>query len=107
MKNLVVVEVSIVPIGTGETGISHYIAACLEVLEGKKDLSYRLTPMGTVLEGPLDEVLKVIHQMHEVPFEKGASRLITNIKIDDRRDKPVTMATKVESVLKLRPSVKV
>lgn len=107
MKNRVVAEVSIIPIGTGDTGISRYVAACLEVLEGKKELSYRLTPMGTVLEGSLDEILRVIQQMHEVPFEKGASRVITNIKIDDRRDKPATMTGKVESVLKLRPSVKV
>ncbi|MCJ7828860.1 MAG: thiamine-binding protein, partial [Dehalococcoidia bacterium] len=47
MKGKVVAEVSIVPIGTADAGISRYIAASLEVLEGKKDLSYRLTPMGT------------------------------------------------------------
>jgi len=40
--------------------------------------------------------------MHEVPFEKGASRVITTLKVDERRDKPSTMAGKVESVLKLR-----
>jgi uncharacterized protein (TIGR00106 family) len=106
MKGQVVAEVSIIPIGTGEAGISHYIAACLEVLEGRKDLTYRLTPMGTAIEGPLDSVFEVIRRMHEVPFSKGASRVVTHLKIDDRRDKPSTMAGKIESVLKLRPSVK-
>ncbi|HIE16804.1 MAG TPA: MTH1187 family thiamine-binding protein [Dehalococcoidia bacterium] len=106
MKNQVISEVSIIPVGTGDTGISHYIAACLEVLEGRGDLSYRLTPMGTVIEGPLDTVMEVTRQMHEIPFSKGASRVVTVIKIDDRRDKPSTMADKIESVLKQLPSVK-
>ncbi|UCH50820.1 MAG: MTH1187 family thiamine-binding protein [Chloroflexota bacterium] len=106
MKERVVAEVSIIPVGTSDTGLSRYIASCLEVLEGSKDLTYRLTPMGTIIEGPLDELLEVLRKMHEVPFSKGASRVVTHLKIDDRRDKPVTMANKVESVLKLRPSTK-
>ena len=106
MKGQVVAEVSIIPVGTGDTGLSRYIAACLEVLEGRKDITYRLTAMGTIIEGPLDKVLEVICKMHEVPFNKGASRVVTFIKIDDRRDKPSTMAGKIESVMKLRPSIK-
>ena len=106
MKGQVVVEVSIVPVGTADAGISRYVAASLEVLEAKKDLSYRLTPMGTVIEGPLVKVLEAIRDMHEVPFRKGAHRVVTSIKIDDRRDKPATMISKLESVRKLRPSIK-
>ena len=106
MKGQVVAEVSIIPVGTGDTGVSHYIAACLQVLEGRKDLSYRLTPMGTVIEGSLGKVFEVTRKMHEIPFSKGASRVVTTIKIDDRRDKSSTMAGKIESVLKLRPSIK-
>jgi len=106
MKGQVVAEVSIVPVGTADAGISRYVAASLEVLESRKDLSYRLTPMGTVIEGPLDKVLDVIRDMHEIPFNKGAQRVVTSIKIDDRRDKTATMISKLESVRKLRPSVK-
>ena len=36
--------------------------------------------------------------MHEVPFEKGALRVSTMVKIDDRRDKPASMHQKVKSV---------
>ena len=106
MKGKVVAEVSIIPVGTGDTGVSHYIASCLEVLEGRKDLTYRLTPMGTVIEGPLGKLLEAIRQMHEAPFSKGALRVVTHLKIDDRRDKAATMNGKVESVRKLRPSIK-
>jgi len=107
MKGRVVSEVSIIPIGTGNTGLSSYIASCLKVLEGIEDLSYRLTPMGTVIEGPLDKLLAAVSEMHEVPFSKGALRVVTYLKIDDRRDKPSTMDSKVESVHKLQPSIEV
>lgn len=106
MNGRVVAEVSIVPVGTADTGISHYVAESIGVLEGKKELKYRLTPMGTVIEGPLIAVLEAIRDMHEVPFNKGALRVVTNIRIDDRRDKPSTMSSKVESVLKLSPKIK-
>src|SRR4030042_6632617 len=101
-----VAEISVVPVGTGSAGLSQYVAACLDVLQGREDISYRLTPMGTVLEGPLDIILEVARKMHEAPFDKGVSRVVTSLKIDERRDKLGTMAGKVESVLKLRPSVK-
>ena len=106
MEGHVVAELSIVPVGTGDARLSHYVAACLEVLEGRKDLSYKLTPMGTVIEGSLDKILEVTRQMHEVPFGRGVSRVVTSLRIDERRDKPITMANKVDSVLKLRPSIK-
>lgn len=101
MKRRVVAEISVVPLGTGNTSLSHYVASCMEVLEGRRDISYQLTPMGTVIEGPLDKVLEVVRLLHEVPFARGASRVLTILKIDDRRDKLSTMAGKVGSVLKL------
>jgi uncharacterized protein (TIGR00106 family) len=106
MNGQVVAEVSIVPIGTSGTGVSRYVADSIGVLEGRKDLTYRLTPMGTVIEGPLDKVLEATRDMHEVPFSKGALRVVTTIRIDDRRDKMSSMSSKVQSVLKLRPSTK-
>ncbi len=106
MNGNVVAEVSIVPVGTADSGLSKYIADSIQVLESKKDLSYRLTPMGTIIEGPLANVLDAIREMHEVPFSKGVLRVVTNIKIDDRRDKVSSMLAKVQSVLQLRPSIK-
>jgi len=106
MKERVIAEVSVIPIGTADTGLSTYVASCLKVLENSKDLTYRLTPMGTIIEGPLDKLLAAVSEMHEVPFSRGALRVVTHLKIDDRRDKPATMDSKVESVLKLQPSIK-
>jgi len=104
-KGSAVAEISVVPVGTGSAGLSQYVATCLDVLQGREDVSYRLTPMGTVLEGSLDIILDVARKMHEAPFDSGVSRVVTSIRIDERRDKPITMNGKMESVLKLRPSV--
>ncbi|MBM3182445.1 MAG: MTH1187 family thiamine-binding protein [Chloroflexi bacterium] len=107
MKGKVIAELSVVPVGTGDAGLSRYVAACLDVLIRRKDVSYQLTPMGTVLEGSLDIILDVVRKMHEAPFGMGVQRVVTTIKIDERRDKLANMVGKVESVRKLRPAVKI
>ena len=65
MNRRVVAEVSVVPLGTGEPGLSSYVAACLDVLKNREDISYELTAMGTILEGPMDNVFEAVKQMHE------------------------------------------
>jgi len=90
-------EVSIVPLGIGKTGVSEYVTGALQELK-KSGLKFRLTPMGTVIEGSLDELLTVIRRMHETPFQKGVKRVYTVIKLDDRRDKESTMESKMKAV---------
>ena len=101
MKDQVVAEISVVPIGSGDKGLSQYVAACLDVLREAKGIKYQLTPMSTILEGSLDNVLEVTRKMHEVPFQKGARRVLTSLKIDQHKDKTLTMTGKVEAVKKL------
>jgi len=92
-----IAEISIVPIGTKSTSVSSYVAACLEVLE-ESGLTYELHGMGTIVEGDLKELFEVVLRMHEVPFEAGALRVVTTLKVDDRRDKEASAKDKVESV---------
>ena len=94
----VVAEVTVVPLGTGSTSLSSYVAEVEKVLAKHKNLKTMLTPMATVLEGDLDEILKVVREMHEVPFQKGAKRVSTRVSIDDRRDKELSMDGKVKAV---------
>jgi uncharacterized protein (TIGR00106 family) len=56
--------------------------------------------MGTVIEGDLDAIFVVLRKMHEVPFGRGAERVSTLIKIDDRRDQDSHgLQGKIDSVL--------
>lgn len=96
---MAIVEVTIVPLGTGSPSVSHYVAEVHKVLEeAPEQIKFQLTPMSTVIEGNLEDLLAVIRRMHEVPFDKGAERVSTSIRIDDRRDKPSTMESKLKSV---------
>ena len=96
---MAIVEVSVVPLGTGSTSLSPYVAACeKELKEHSGDLKYELTAMGTIIEGDLDQILQLVRRLHEVPFKSGAERVSTSIKIDDRRDKSGSIKQKVQSV---------
>ena len=98
MRRMATVEVSIVPLGTKTPSVSKYVARALKVLEGDGDIKFELTPMGTILEGNLDKLLESVRRMHESAFEDGVMRVVTTIRIDDRRDKPLTMGGKIASV---------
>jgi len=94
---MAIMEISIVPIGKGPS-LSAYVADCIRVLKAS-GLPYELTAMGTNIEGPLKDLLRVAHKMHQAPFRKGVGRVLTTIKIDDRRDKKGTLSGKKKSVL--------
>lgn len=76
---MAIVDVSIIPVGTGNPSVSEYVAEVQKVLEKNSDrVKYQLTPMNTIIEGDLPVILEVIQQMHEVPYAKGAQRRCDN-----------------------------
>ncbi|GBG55466.1 hypothetical protein SPFL3102_00892 [Sporomusaceae bacterium FL31] len=95
---MAIVEVTVIPLGTGTPSISHYVAQCHKILEQADDLKHQLTPMSTIIEGDLDRILEILKKLHEVPFANGAQRVSTTIRIDDRRDKELTMQGKIKAV---------
>jgi len=98
MKEQVIAEIHVYPFGTATTSLSRYIAACIDIVRQAQDISYQITAMGTIVQGPLERVLELTQKMHEVPFAMGAKRVATTIRIDDRRDKTQTMEDKVKAV---------
>lgn len=97
---MVIAEVSVVPIGTKTPSVSEYVAKAIKVLREEKGVKYQLTAMGTLVEGELDEVLEAAKKMHECLFDEDVKRVISTIRIDDRRDKKLTISYKVESVMR-------
>jgi uncharacterized protein (TIGR00106 family) len=83
---VVIAEVSIVPVGTGEPGVSRYVEAALRELESS-GLKCTLTPMGTVIEAASpEEVYAAVARAQAAVFELGPGRAYTVIKMDERRD---------------------
>jgi len=95
---VVIARVTVVPLGTSDTSLSKYVAACQQVLENRENIEYELTSMGTILEGDLDEIIQTVRELHEVPFKEGALRVSTSLTIDDRRDKKASRQQKIQSV---------
>jgi uncharacterized protein (TIGR00106 family) len=97
---MAIAEVSVVPLGTESPSVSQYVAKAVRILEQEKDLKYQTTAMGTIVEGDLDRILAVVKKMHEGVFGEGVVRVLTTVKIDDRRDKAQGMKEKVDSLEK-------
>ena len=95
---MAVVEVTVVPLGTAETSLSAFVAQAVRVLR-QSGLRHELTAMGTVITGDLDDILPVVKQMHESCFDSGALRVLTQIRIDDRRDCAASPEQKIRSVM--------
>lgn len=95
---MAILDVSIVPIGTAGTSLSAYVAECVKILNKEKKIKHELTSMGSTLEGNLRDLIQVVMKMHEAPFKKGAKRVLTTVRIDDRRDKKGTMEGKIKAV---------
>ena len=95
---MAICSVSVVPVGTGTTSVSDYVARCHEVLGEREGIRIRLTPMATIIEGELEAIMEAVTAIHRVPFERGAKRVLTTVIIDDRADAPITMGGKVASV---------
>jgi uncharacterized protein (TIGR00106 family) len=100
-KYSVIADLSIIPIGHGETSVGCYVAEAINAVKKVKGLNYEVTPMGTVLEASnLETVFEAVKAAHEAIIAKGILRVASTLRIDDRRDKPRTMKDKVKAIKK-------
>ncbi len=91
---------TIAPVGTESTSIGNYVAA-IKAIDIVNGLSYKITPMGTILEADnLEPILEAVKTAHKALTSKGTLRIESTLIIDDRKDKPRTMKDKVNSVKK-------
>lgn len=93
-----VVNLSIFPIGKAES-LSPYVAEAVKVID-KSGLPYRLTSMGTILEGDWDRVMSVIKKARQAVLKK-CGRVYLTISIDDRGRVKGAMDRKVRSIEKV------
>jgi uncharacterized protein (TIGR00106 family) len=95
-----IMEITVIPLGTKSPSVSKYVAELIDVLKKEKDIKYELTSMSTIIEAEsLDKLFVVAKKMHQLPFDKGAMRVVTSINIDERLDKKSTIQGKKDSVL--------
>ena len=86
-----------IPMGSG-TSASRYVKAIHEVLKSS-GINFVPGPMSTSLEvKSLQELFWVIDAANERLKEMGVQRIVTNIRIDCRLDKEISIHTKLGAV---------
>lgn len=91
----VLAEVSIMPVGVGES-ISRYVAHAVEVIAAS-GLKYKLCPMGTVIEGEIDQIFRAVQQCQQ-RLGSECNRMIINVRMDWRKDQARGIDENVEHV---------
>ncbi len=94
---MALLQLTTIPLGTETASVGGYVAEIQKELENAQ-VSFRLNDMGTVIEGNISELLAIVEKVYEIPFKKGAVRVVTHIIIDDRRDKKVGIGDKINAV---------
>lgn len=92
---MVLAEFSMFPTDKGES-VSKYVSQIIDLID-KSGIEYRLTPMGTVIEGTPEEVFGLIQACLKT-LEPHCNRIYSNIKIDYRKGSDSRMRTKIAKV---------
>jgi uncharacterized protein (TIGR00106 family) len=92
---MVLLEMSITPLGKGES-VSPYVAECVRLVEAS-GLDFELHAMGTIVEGELDEVLDLMRRCIET-VAQHSDRVTCAAKLDYRRGHKGRIKAKVDSV---------
>lgn len=94
---MIVAELSITVLGESSS-ISRFVQVAVEELR-KSGLKTLPGPNGTSIEAVnIDEILGAVRAAHMAVVDTGAKRVVTTLKIDDRRDKPASMETKLRAI---------
>lgn len=93
---MAVAEISVVPLGVGAS-VSSYVVRAVEIVKAS-GLTYELSSMGTNVEGEVAAILDLAGKVHAACFDQGAVRVLTTVKIDDRRDKKLSIDGKKSAV---------
>jgi uncharacterized protein (TIGR00106 family) len=92
---MVLLEFSIAPVGQGES-MSAPVARVLDLID-RSGVPYRLTPMGTILEGEWADVIGVVTRCFEL-MAAEFPRVSLNLRADYRAGPAGRLTSKVEAV---------
>ncbi len=93
---MALMQLTMIPVGSS-VSVGKYVTNIQRYLE-QENATFQLNDMGTLIEGDIKYLLSLLGQIYEIPFKEGALRVVTNITIDDRRDKKIKIGDKVRSV---------
>jgi len=94
---MVIAQLSIAPVGK-EVSLHQYVQLVIDILK-KEQICFETNAMATVIQtNDLATLFSVVHKAHQAVIDAGADRVITELKIDDRRDKQASMHSKISAL---------
>jgi len=94
---MIISQLSIAPLGEG-TSVSKYVKIVVKSIESS-GVKNKTNAMATVIETEdLDTLFDVVKNAHNAMVNAGAKRVITELKIDDRRDKNASSDSKLNAL---------
>lgn len=92
---MVLAEFSMFPTDKGES-VSQWVSQVIRHID-ESGISYRLTPMGTILEGDWNDVMKVITECFQI-LEPQCNRIYVTLKVDYRKGEESRMHSKIQKI---------
>ena len=92
---MTLMEFTMIPLDKGDS-FSKYVARVLDIVD-KSGLDYRLTPMGTIVEGRWTDLLALLDRCF-TSMEEISDRISLSVKFDHRKGHRGRLTGKVESV---------
>lgn len=92
---MVLLEFAMAPHGQGES-LSAHVARILDIVD-RSGVPYRLTPMGTILEGEWEDVMGVVTACFK-NLQSDCSRIGMNLKVDYRAGPDSRLSSKMTKV---------
>jgi uncharacterized protein (TIGR00106 family) len=94
---MIISQLSIAPLGNSSS-VSKYVKKIVDLIN-KSDVKSETNAMATVIETEdLDTLFDLVKEAHMTMVNSGAKRIITELKIDDRRDKNTTIDSKLKAI---------
>ena len=93
----ILAEFSIFPMDKGES-VSRYVSRAISIIE-KRNVKYQLGPMGTCIEGELNEVMDLLKECM-LDMKEDCNRIYLNLKMDYRKDRINGIKGKINSIKK-------
>lgn len=93
MKQNINLAIQILPKSKNQDAY-YLIDKAIEAIQ-QSGLKYLVCPFETVIEGPYEEVMRVVEQAQQACFKAGAEELIVNLKIQRGNEHSVSIEDKI------------
>jgi uncharacterized protein (TIGR00106 family) len=95
MNSIVNVAIQFLPLDKNGALSYSFIDKAIEVIQAS-GLKYQVCPFETVVEGNYEDIMRIIHQMHQVCYEAGAEEIISFFKIHSSKNHAVRIQDKTQ-----------